>query len=280
MEDPTTTGLATKPLVMPTMFPGKDMLEWGQYVQSFEACADLNGWDNTLKCKFLAVRLTGQAAKVYFYLEEAIRQDWVALKDALGSRLDSPSTPELSKSEFLARSRKSNESIIEFGNCVRHLARQAYSTLSATVRDELAKDQFIRGLSDRDMVIRLRQSKPVSLDDAIKLALEYETICIDVDNSVPKNSPKMVASASSSNSKLEEMMAEMLTLMKDERSQQTANRSTTNRSTRRGRNHNYTCYECGSPSHFRKNCPNLIPDKTRRCWHCGDERHLRDQCPK
>lgn len=259
-----------RPLVMPENFTGEDSVHWNHYIKSFEACAELNGWSNEIKCKFLAVKLKNQAAKVFFDLDDDTRKNWLQLKKALEARLDVSHDVERSKVEFLNRVKRPGEKLIDFGNGVRHLSRQAYPTLDSTVRDELACDQFLRGLDNREMVIRVRQGKPSGLDDAIKAAIEYETILNVSENSgraAECNPPQVVAAASASTSKLEEMMAKMIELMQGKETH-----STTKDRTRR-------CYQCGADTHLKRDCPN-VRDRTRRCWNCGQVGHVRQDCTK
>lgn len=275
-----------KPLLMPDTFSGNGSTVWTQYIIHFEACAELNEWDDSLKCKFLAILLKEQAANIFFDLDEETRNNWGVLKTALSARLDTSASPELAKSEFLARSRKPNESMIDFGNAIRQLGRKAYPKLPNEIRDELAKDQFLRGLGDREMTIRVRQSKPLNLDEAIGSALDYESICIDVTNSqkgeATREKSNVIAAATGTSGRLEEMMAEMLTLVKHNSLQSEAHAKESDRMQRRSTTYRgiRTCWECGSTRHIRTKCPRLTNDKTRVCWNCGSAGHLRDECPK
>lgn len=42
----------------------------------------------------------------------------------------------------------------------------------------IAKDQFVDALLDFDMRLRIKQSRPKSLNDDVRLAVEIETLCI------------------------------------------------------------------------------------------------------
>lgn len=42
----------------------------------------------------------------------------------------------------------------------------------------IAKDQFVDALLDYDMRLRIKQSRPKSLNDDVRLAVEIETLCI------------------------------------------------------------------------------------------------------
>lgn len=269
-----------RPLVMPDVFSDSGSSVWAQYIQHFEACAELNEWDDCLKCKYLAILLKDQAANIFFDLDDDVKKNWNVLKAALATRLDKSTSPEFAKSEFLSRSRKPDESVVDYGNAIRHLARNAYPKLTNEIRDELARDQFLRGLGGREMTIRVRQSKPSNLDEAITNALEYESICIDVANTSSGESTNVIAAATSKSERLEDMLTEMLILLKNKSLQpeveMAENRRVQNQfSTQRGTK---TCWECGSSGHIRNKCPRISNGRSRVCWNCGIEGHLRSEC--
>ena len=56
----------------------------------------------------------------------------------------------------------------------RTLIRLAYPSANADVREQLSKDCFIDALNDHDFEWAVLQGKPHSVEDALKLALEYE----------------------------------------------------------------------------------------------------------
>ena len=55
------------------------------------------------------------------------------------------------------------------------MARLAYPLAPEDTKDLLAKEQFIDAILDRDTQLRLKQSKPLSLRAALKLAMELES---------------------------------------------------------------------------------------------------------
>jgi hypothetical protein len=54
------------------------------------------------------------------------------------------------------------------------LTNLAYPTAPGEIREILAKNQFIDALIDSDARIRIKQSRPASLNEAISLAVELE----------------------------------------------------------------------------------------------------------
>ena len=163
-----------RPILMPDIYTGEE--EWTDWLFQFESCATLNDWNNELKCKFIIVRLKGTAGKALSDLDDETKKDWEKLKTELTTRFDTTTRPDLYKSELMGRKKKPSETYLEMGNSIRTLARKAYPTLSNNVRDELAKDQFLRGLDKTELALKVRHANPKTLDEAIRMALESEAV--------------------------------------------------------------------------------------------------------
>ena len=73
-----------------------------------------------------------------------------------------------------------NETILDLSNKIRTLACKAYPEIDAQLRDELARDQFVRALTKVDMTLKLRHNMPDTLDDTIRMAIDWQTVEIDV----------------------------------------------------------------------------------------------------
>lgn len=63
-----------RPVVMPDIYYGKD--ECRDWSFHFESCAELNGWDDTTKCKFVFVHLKVTAGKALGDLDQDTKTDW------------------------------------------------------------------------------------------------------------------------------------------------------------------------------------------------------------
>lgn len=155
-------GSKTKPpIVMPDVYTGEE--EWSDWLFQFESCAALNDWDDDLKCKFIIVRLKGTAGKALSDLVAETKKDWKKLLAELGTRFDTTTRPDLYKSELMGRKKKDTESYLELGNSIRTLARKAYPSLSNAVIDELAKDQYLRGLDKTELALKVRHANHKTL---------------------------------------------------------------------------------------------------------------------
>ena len=127
-----------KPIVMPDPFHGELDEDWEDWIANFKACAEINEWDDGLKCKFLGVRMKRTALKVYQDLDMQIKTDWANLCGTLEKRFRTVQQPQFYKSKFLGIKREHGETIRDLGIRVRTLARRAYPDLDAKLGDELA----------------------------------------------------------------------------------------------------------------------------------------------
>ena len=65
-------------------------------------------------------------------------------------------------------------SIPELAQDIRKLIRLAYPTAPSEVREQLPKDCYIDSMDNADLEWSILQGNPKTVDDAVKLALEYE----------------------------------------------------------------------------------------------------------
>ena len=169
-----------KPIVMPDVFKGDIEEDWEDWIKSFKTCAEINSWDDNLMCKCLGVRVKGTAYKVYQDLETAVKLDWKELCKTLEKWFKTVKQPQFYKTQFLGLKQEQNETILDLSNKIRTLARKAYPEIDAQLHDELARDQFVRALTKVDMTLKLHHNMPDTLDDAIRMAIDWQTVEIDV----------------------------------------------------------------------------------------------------
>lgn len=61
-------------------------------------------------------------------------------------------------------------------NDIETLARRAYAHMPTEVQSELARDQFIRAITPRELRIQMQLAHPHTLQEALELALEREVV--------------------------------------------------------------------------------------------------------
>ncbi|CAC5393515.1 unnamed protein product [Mytilus coruscus] len=275
-----------KPVIMPDPFRGEIEEDWKDWLDNFKACAEINGWNDDLKCKFMGVRLKDTAYKVYQDTEAAVKTDWTNLCATLEKRFRTVKEPMFYKTKFNATKQLQGDTLLDLGNKIRKLARKAYPTIEAGLRDELARDQFGRALTNVDMTLKLRHCMPATLDDGIRMAIDWQTVELDFrkDKSTtcfePPKADSLSAgecSATTQETALMTMMNEVLRMTKEdrERARRSRGQNIAGKGRGRGRNENdYKCFICGSEQHLKRNCP-----KNRECWNCGFPGHMRNDYP-
>ena len=90
--------MAVKPIVLPDTFTGE--ASWDDWICHFENVADVNGWDDNQKLKFLKVRMTGRAQKAFQHLNKGIQANYSEAKRALRARFELQSKKTRYQAEF------------------------------------------------------------------------------------------------------------------------------------------------------------------------------------
>lgn len=165
-----------RPVVMPESFAALDNEEWDSWISHFEDCAIINGWNDRRKAQFLAVRMRGAALLQLQSLATGVRENYATLKEALREKFVPKERVELHKAEFRARHRERDEKLPDLASSLRRLVSRAYPEAVPDLQDSLAKDQFIDALEDREIRIKLRESGPKTLDEAVSRALQIEAM--------------------------------------------------------------------------------------------------------
>ena len=65
---------------------------------------------------------------------------------------------------------------MDLASSLRRLVGKAYPEAVADLQDSLAKDQFIDALEDREIRVKIRESGPKTLDEAVSRALQIEAM--------------------------------------------------------------------------------------------------------
>lgn len=167
---------ARKTTILPDYFTNAPDQQWQSWLEDFELHAEVNGWDESEKCQYLALRLKRSPREVYRTLATAEKATYSVLKNSLTVRFQPLDQAELWRTQFRSRRKGENERLLDFGMAIRTLASRAFPQMPIDQRDLLARDQFIDGLINADFRFRVRHAKPSTLDDAIKASLELETI--------------------------------------------------------------------------------------------------------
>ena len=255
----------------PTSFDGSGL--WESYYAQFEIVAKLNNWNDHQKAAYLATSLKGPALAVLGNLAPADRQKLDVLVVALKNRFGASHQTELSRMKFKNRVKQRDESLPELAEDIERLSRLSYPDAPPTLRDVLARDQFMDALPDEDTRLRIKQERPPTLRRALETALELESFSIAARqrNRVARGTELLGSQTAPATlvdrrpqravgncSQLEEGSLQVTKILERlERSMKQCLDGVLAAAKERQR-----------------------PSKDPGCWNCGDLNHIRRNCPK
>ena len=176
------------------------------------------------------------------------------------------------RTQLRERRQRAVETLPELGQDVRRLANLAYPTAPNDVRETLAKEQCIDSLIDGDMQLRIKQARPINLNDAIRHAVELEAF-----NKAELNRNEgggYLRSAAEQETK-DETATLLKTMQQALTDLQTEVKGLKSKQTPRDQNLRQ-CHACGKPGHIARFCPR--GDVT--CYGCGEKGNVVRFCPK
>ncbi|XP_064415516.1 uncharacterized protein LOC135357514 [Latimeria chalumnae] len=168
-------GELRQPIFMPEAYSGEGQ-EWGDWLEQFEMAAEINGWDEATRLKFIGLLLRGKAREVYRSLTLEVKQEYSSLKLVLQQSLEPATCADWNRIAFFNKRRSKGESIWDFGCALRWLANKAFPETDSTTRDVLARDQFITHVGGGEFRIQFQINKPPGPEEAIKQAAELELV--------------------------------------------------------------------------------------------------------
>ena len=246
--------------VRPPVYDGKS--SWEAYLTQFKLLSELNHWTEQQKATYLAISLRGPALTVLTNLPEEQRGDFTALATALKNRFGNNHQAELNRAHLRSRTKKRDESLPELAEDVERLTRLAYPEAAETMIVVLAKDQFIDALPDEDMRLRIRQSRPPTLRQALETALELESYSMASKRAKPVREVHLEKESRNKETKPEagsDIIAQLEKFVKN--LQQGSRKGRNRRSAGRRRSASDAvagkdgCWGCGQPGHFQRDCP-------------------------
>ena len=147
---------------------------WQDYLVHFEMVSEINGWDDNTKALELATSLRGSAQAILSDLRPDLRRSYTHLVAALTSRFQPSNQAELYRAQMKNKTRTKGQSLPELAEDIKRLTRLAYPTAPIEVREQLSRDCFMDSLSDPDLEWAIFQGKPLTIDDSVRIGLEYE----------------------------------------------------------------------------------------------------------
>ena len=147
---------------------------WTDYLVQFELAVELNSWDERLMAMHLATSLRGVAQSVLGDLDEYGRRDYRLLVASLSQRFGPENQTEMFRALLRNRVRQPNETLPDLAHEIRRLVKLAYPTGQYRILEDLSKNHFIDAIPEADSRWHIQQSRPRSLDEAVRVAVELE----------------------------------------------------------------------------------------------------------
>ena len=183
-----TLGRASKPVMLPKPYDPSSPFE--HFHNLFEDAADINGWNDSEKARFLPQVLP---AKVYETIASipsrslgAYRQMITALIRRFGSSMHVGRNQAL----FQARRQQPNEDPVAFAQALRTLSGWAYPEMDERSKDGLLKQYFLAGLIDRNLSRWVGGFEPRSFEEAVNKTINLTTNAMVDDGRSKSNRSK------------------------------------------------------------------------------------------
>jgi hypothetical protein len=260
----------------PATFDGTG--SWIDYKAHFEACSEINNWSYKQKGLYLTVSLRGNAQGIFGNLGNS--SSYTELVNALQERFAPPNQTELYRVQLRERRQKATETLSKMAQDIRRLTNLAYPSAPGDVKETLAKEQFIDSLFNSDMRLRIKQARPLNLNDAVRHAVELESFY----RAERKHFEKQGSYRSSNSNEAQNNMKYNSVIEKLIRSVEELNKRFDSFQEEISKD-----YVCTEEEKFRyRNQRNTFNNKdstrtystdTRDCFNCGDKGHIQYTCP-
>ena len=265
----------------PDKFDGLKV-EWSDYLKHFQTVAEWNCWSYDEKGLQLAMSLQGEAQRVLGDLRQLHRHvDFNMLVAELTYRYNPADREFAYRMEFKGRMKKSVESIMQYGYALRRLAVKAFPSISTDCQEQLILDQFISGLVSVDIKRHVQFGHPKNLNEAISLAVEYESF--HNQGAVKFQKPAQVSSISNKPEDEQVKLLKQLCSSVERQSQELANiprGNTSNPAPPSNNNHHYAPRNQNLPNTSRPGISNSEDRSIVRCYNCSQSGHISRNCPQ
>ncbi|KAJ8042719.1 hypothetical protein HOLleu_09555 [Holothuria leucospilota] len=161
-----------RPCMLPDKFDG--VSSWKDYLCHFKDVAEMNGWDDREKARYLRASMTGEARRVLSQLPAGVESVYAVVVETLEEHFGHRRQAPLLRTQLRSYSRKKGETVMQLGASIQRLVDAAYPTVDSVTSQILALDHFKTALNDKEMEDFLFLGRPKDLKEAVGFAAEFE----------------------------------------------------------------------------------------------------------
>ena len=163
-----------KPRMRPDKYDGRS--DWSEYLQQFKVVASWNKWAADEKAAQLLVNLTGDARSIISEMGETQLADWDVILQKMNDKYAATGRESVYLAEIRMRRQKAGQIPSEWATDVARLMAKAYPRMNTIDKSQLTAQNFVLGLSDKEVRRAVEIHEPRTLDDALSLTLRMESI--------------------------------------------------------------------------------------------------------
>ena len=228
-----------------------------------------NNWDALEKADYLKCSLSGEANHILRDLKATATYEEVA--ERLRRRYGSVDQMEACRVELKTRVRRPGESLSQLMKDVRRLFLQAYPSPSNEFSEIMARDAFINALQDRDLMLKVLEREPTTLEQAFKIAERmelYRSLPIGMESDSKCKLPAKVRGTAAVEDNLMQMLGEnqkkmqqQITMLSETLQKCQLPTGAVAEASKfpvfRGKG---KCHYCKKPGHYRPECPDRLKE--------------------
>lgn len=228
----------------PENYDGKE--DFDSYLERFETCAVLNGWNLRERCLVLSTKMVGTARTFFQTLPYDVKGSYRYLVQEFKGRFGSGSKhTQYWITKFNERLRKSDEPIATLADEILLLAQKAYPKgMTQENLNQVALQQLYKSL-DSDTKWKCIEARVDTIGDAVEIVETYEAFAKGGN----KKSVRQVTADDSNSSKLMKEIVERIKTLESQSQRRPPGRYVP-------RNDRVLCYACNEYGHVAYSCPN------------------------